>query len=99
MFRLFKKKEPPLIDRQIITRGERAEHLLQSEVFKDVLEGLEQEIWQDFYNSPADGFEQRELLYQHLNVLKNIEQKLTYWVGEAEAVRVIAKQQGMFNEK
>lgn len=98
MFRLF-KKDPPLVDQEVLGRGERAEHLLQSVVFTDCLNDMEEDIWHQFFHTAADDYEQRELLYLHLNAVKGIKEKLTLWQGEAEMVRYNMKLQGALNEK
>lgn len=92
-FSLFKKKKP-LPDEAQINRGERAEHLLNSVIFNEVMQELEKEFWEQFFSTPTDSYEDRELLYQYMSVLGGIKGKLEQWQGEAVMAREFNLMQG-----
>ena len=56
----------------LITRGDEAEALLNNETFTSVVDGLVQEVFQGFVNSPPDAGDKREQQYHHYRALVDI---------------------------
>lgn len=95
MFRFFKKqRQDDLPDIEKVGRGERASHLLQSHIFNDVLDDLEEDFWNSHFHTSVEDYEARENLYNYIQVLQMVKSKLETWKGEAEWARQILKDKG-----
>ena len=80
----FFRKKTKLDEDQIIQRGVRAGSFLNTEVYKEVVSELEEGIWQQFMATEADNPESREVLYSHIQALKNIHNTLEGFVQAAK---------------
>ena len=83
MFRLF-GKDTKKITPEVIHRGKNAEQLLNSNVYLEATVDVENKIWEQFFATPADDKDSREVLYTHIVALKNVQDTLACYVAEAQ---------------
>lgn len=87
VFSVFAKKKKPLPDPALIDRGAQATELLKSEVFHTCMEELEKEVWGQFFSTPADSMEAREVLYQYISTLKLIKERLETYAAAGKLAK------------
>lgn len=76
-----KRKEP---DPRIAARGRSAIDLLRSDTFHECMETLEKDMWEQWYQSPADDKDAREVLYTHIKALGYIKQQLETYAQQGK---------------
>ena len=93
MFSIFAKQKP-IPDPTLVVRGRQAADLLKSELFHACVESLEKDVWKQFMDTAANAPEDREVLYRHVNALRNIKDRLAQWAAEGRAAEVQMKAKG-----
>lgn len=100
MLRFFRKKEvtAPADEYKLVREGEAAKLFLASDAYKDVMESLEEQMWMQFMDTPADSPEARDTLYLHISALRHIQTELQTRVDRGRLAKhhidIMEKQNG-----